>query len=212
MLNQLFSPIGEVIEDIRQGKMIILFDDERECEGDFVMAASMVTAEAINFMMRNGSGIICLALTKERASQLDLKLIESRNTTSEASPCCAASIDASCGITSGVSAADRAVTIRAVTNVNNGASSIKVPGHVFPIVASPGGVLERAGHTESSLELMSYAGVYPAAAVCEVMNSDGNVASIEEISLLSKKYGIKMGLVRDVVEACRELIAVDSLS
>lgn len=195
-----FSCADSVVEDIRQGKIVILFDSERENEGDFVMAATKVNAQAIKFMLRYGSGIVSLALTADKAKDLGLPMLRAQNNLT--SPSFAPSIDASFGIGSGVSAHDRAASIAAAVANNSTRESIKVPGHIFPLIAAAGGVLERPGHTESSVELVLRAGLTPAAVICEVMNSEFEVATLSEIMAISQKYGIKVGLIKDVVATC----------
>ena len=191
--------IEDAIEDIRQGKMVILVDDEdRENEGDLTMAAEMVTPEAINFMARFGRGLICLTLTGERCDQLRLPLMVSSNTSSFGTAF-TVSIEARKGVTTGISAADRAHTI--LTAVADGAKpeDLARPGHVFPLRAKNGGVLVRAGQTEGSVDLARMAGLKPAGVICEIMNDDGSMARMPELRKFAKHHGIKICTIADLV-------------
>ena len=169
------SPIEEIIEDIRQGKMVVLMDDEdRENEGDLIMAADKVTAADINFMSMHARGLICLTLTEQRCRQLDLPMMVSKNGASLGTNF-TVSIEAAEGVTTGISAADRARTVQAAVAKNAQSSDIVRPGHIFPLKAQKGGVLTRAGHTEAGCDLGHLAGHEPAAVICEIMNDDGTI-------------------------------------
>ncbi len=195
-----FAPIAEIIEDIQQGKMVILVDDEdRENEGDLIMAAQWVRPEDINFMAAYGRGLICLTLSKERCEQLNLPLMVSQ-TTDKHGTNFTVSIEAAEGVTTGISAADRAVTIRKAVAANAVPSDIVQPGHVFPIMAKPGGVLSRAGHTEAGCDLSRLAGLEPAAAIVEILNADGSMARREDLEIFAKEHDLKMGTIADLIE------------
>lgn len=196
------NTIEELIEDIRNGKMVILVDDEdRENEGDLVIAAQFVTAEAINFMAQEARGLICLSLAPEQVERLGLPLMvkEEQNFTPHKTAF-TVSIEAANGVSTGISAADRAHTIRVASNPNAKPSDIVVPGHVFPIRAKPGGVLKRAGHTEGSVDLAMLAGLNPAAVICEVMNPDGTMARLPDLMKFAEKHGLKVGTIVDLIE------------
>ncbi len=189
----------ELIEELRAGRMIILADDEdRENEGDLVMAAEWVTPEAINFMATHGRGLICLALTREQTDQLNLPLMVS-NTNSKFKTNFTVSIEAAEGVTTGISAYDRAHTIRAAIDDAATPSDIHTPGHVFPLVGRDGGLLVRAGHTEASIDLARMAGLKPAGVICEIMNEDGSMARMPELKSFAKKHGLKVGSIADVI-------------
>lgn len=189
----------ELIEAICQGKMVILMDDEdRENEGDFVMAASCVRAEDINFMARYGRGLICLTLTKQRCNQLNLPLMV-RDTYYTQRTNFTISIDAAQGVTTGISAADRAHTIRTAVAPEAGPSDLVQPGHIFPLMSQPGGVLTRAGHTEAGCDLARLAGLEPAAVIVEILNEDGTMARRPELEVLAKEHGLKLGTIADLI-------------
>ncbi len=191
--------IEEAIEDIRQGKMVILVDDEdRENEGDLTLAAEMVTPEAINFMARFGRGLICLTMTAERCDQLRLPLMVSSNTSSFGTAF-TVSIEAKKGVTTGISAADRAHTI--LTAVSDGCKSddLARPGHIFPLRAKPGGVLVRAGQTEGSVDMARLAGLRPAGVICEIMNDDGTMARMPQLKKFAREHGLKICTIADLV-------------
>lgn len=189
----------ELIEDIRQGKMVILMDDEdRENEGDLVMAASHVTPEAINFMARYGRGLICLTLTRSRCEQLKLPLMVQDNT-AQLSTAFTVSIEAAEGVTTGISAADRATTVLAAVAPDARPDDLVQPGHVFPLMAQPGGVLTRAGHTEAGCDLARLAGVEPAAVIVEILNEDGSMARRPDLEKFAHEHGIKMGTIADLI-------------
>jgi 3,4-dihydroxy 2-butanone 4-phosphate synthase/GTP cyclohydrolase II len=193
------NSIEEIIADIRAGRMVVLMDDEdRENEGDLVMAASQVRAEDINFMASHGRGLICLTLTRERCEQLALPLMvqqnESMHTTNFT-----LSIEAARGVTTGISAHDRAQTILAATAPNAVPSDIVQPGHIFPLMAKPGGVLTRAGHTEAGCDLARLAGLEPAAVIVEILKEDGSMARRPDLELYAKRHGLKMGTIEDLI-------------
>lgn len=189
----------ELIEELRAGRMIILADDEdRENEGDLVMAAEWVTPEAINFMATHGRGLICLALTEEQTEKLDLPLMVT-NTNSKFKTNFTVSIEAAEGVTTGISAFDRAHTIRTAIAENAKPADIHTPGHVFPLVAREGGLLVRAGHTEASVDLARLAGLKPSGVICEIMNDDGSMARMPELKKFAKKHNLKVGCIADVI-------------
>ena len=191
---------AEIIEDIRLGKMVILMDDEdRENEGDFIMAADMVTPEAINFMATHGRGLICLTLTADRCEQLKLPLMVDDNTAAFSTNF-TVSIEAAEGVTTGISAADRAITVQRAVASNAKATDIVMPGHIFPLKAQAGGVLTRAGHTEAGCDLARLAGREPAGVIVEILNEDGSMARRADLEVVAKKHGIKLGTVADLIE------------
>jgi 3,4-dihydroxy 2-butanone 4-phosphate synthase/GTP cyclohydrolase II len=188
-----------IINEARNGRMFILVDDEgRENEGDLVIPAQMATPDAINFMARHGRGLICLALTKERAEQLGLEPM-TRTNRSRNETAFTVSIDAQEGITTGISAADRARTIAVAIDASNGPDAIVSPGHVFPLVARPGGVLVRAGHTEAAVDVARLAGLNPSAVICEVMRDDGTMARLDDLMDFARAHGLKIGTIRDLI-------------
>lgn len=191
--------IPEAIEDIKAGKMIIIVDDEgRENEGDLVIAAEKVTPEIINFMAREARGLICLPLTKERVEELRIPMMVQDNT-SRFSTAFTVSIEAKHGVTTGISAHDRAATVKAAIDPATRPGDIARPGHVFPIKARDGGVLVRAGHTEASIDLARLAGLYPAGVICEIMNEDGTMARLPQLEVLAAKHNLKMISVADLI-------------
>ena len=194
------SSVEDVIEDIRNGKMIILVDDEdRENEGDLVMAADMVTPEAINFMIREGRGLVCLPMTDERANELELFPMVEDNT-SRFGTAFTVSIEARKGVSTGISPADRATTILAAIDDDATPSDLARPGHVFPLRARKGGVLVRAGQTEGSVDLARIAGRRPAAVICEIVNDDGGMARLPDLEKFSKKHDIKICSIAQLIE------------
>jgi len=198
----------ELIEELRAGRMIILADDEdRENEGDLVMAAEWVTPEAINFMATHGRGLICLALTQKQTDQLNLPLMVA-NTNSKFKTNFTISIEAAEGVTTGISAYDRAHTVRTAIADDVQPSDIHTPGHVFPLVGKDGGLLVRAGHTEASIDLARMAGLKPAGVICEIMNEDGTMARMPELKVFAKKHNLKVGCIADVI---RHQLQHDSL-
>lgn len=193
------NSIEEIIDDIRQGKMVILMDDEdRENEGDLIIAAERVTAEDINFMATNARGLICLTLTGERCEFLKLPLMVGENNTPY-NTSFTVTIEAANGVTTGISAADRARTIQVAVGRESKAEDIVQPGHIFPIMAQPGGVLRRAGHTEAGCDLARLAGYQPAAAIVEIMNEDGSMARRADLEQFAKKHGLKIGTIVDLI-------------
>jgi 3,4-dihydroxy 2-butanone 4-phosphate synthase / GTP cyclohydrolase II len=194
-----FAPIDEAIKAIRDGKMIVVVDDEdRENEGDLTMAASTVTPEAVNFMARNGRGLVCLAMTPERLDELDIPLEVSDNSSPRETAFCV-SIDARAGTSTGISAADRARTILAAVDPATTPRDLIRPGHVFPLRSRPGGTLVRAGHTEAAVDLARIAGLPPAGVICEVMNDDGTMARVPELKKFARKHGLLMITIADLI-------------
>lgn len=192
--------IEEIIEDIRQGKMVILMDDEdRENEGDLIMAAECVTPEAINFMATYGRGLICQTMTKARCQQLNLPLMVTNNN-AQFSTNFTVSIEAAEGVTTGISAHDRAVTVQAAVAKNAKAADLVQPGHIFPLMAQDGGVLIRAGHTEAGCDLARLAGFEPSGVIVEILNEDGTMARCPDLEVFSEKHGIKIGTIADLIE------------
>jgi len=197
-----FNTVEEAIEDIKKGKMVIVVDDpDRENEGDLVMAAEKVTPEAINFMAKYGRGLICLSLTPERCEELDLHPMTPMNTDPKRTYFCV-SIDAHprYGTSTGISAYDRAITIKLAISPNAKSSDFIKPGHVFPLKARPGGVLERAGHTEASVDLARLAGLYPAGVICEIMKDDGTMARLPDLMEFAKKHNLKIITIADLIK------------
>ena len=193
------NTVEEIIEDIRQGKMVILMDDEdRENEGDLIIAAECITTSDVNFMATNARGLICLTLTRERCEFLKLPLMVDENNTPYSTNF-TVSIEAASGVTTGISAADRARTIQVAVDRASQPSDIVQPGHIFPIMAQPGGVLRRAGHTEAGCDLARLAGLTPAAAIVEIMNEDGTMARRPDLELFAEKHGLKIGTIVDLI-------------
>lgn len=194
------SPITEIIEDIRAGRMVVLVDEEdRENEGDLVLAAEHVTPEAINFMARYGRGLICLTLTEQRCRQLGLELMV-RDNRSPYSTAFTMSIEAAEGVTTGISAHDRARTVQAAVARAARPEDIVQPGHIFPLRAQPGGVLIRAGHTEAGCDLAHLAGLEPASVICEILKDDGTMARLPDLIPFAQEHGLKIGAIRDLIE------------
>ena len=195
-----FSSIEEALTDLRQGKTVIVVDDEdRENEGDFVCAAEFVDSDVINFMAKYGRGIICAPLLSSRAKELGLDLMVDSNTSLHETPF-TVSVDYVHGTTTGVSAADRAATIRAFVNPSTKASDLARPGHIFPLRALEGGVLRRAGHTEAVIDLCKLAGLYPAGVLCEIMNDDGTMARVPDLMKIARHFHLKIITVKDLIE------------
>jgi 3,4-dihydroxy 2-butanone 4-phosphate synthase/GTP cyclohydrolase II len=193
------SPIEEIVAELKAGRMVILVDEEdRENEGDLVMAAEHVTPEAINFMVRHARGLVCLTLTDARCRQLGLKQMVSDNQTPHGTAF-TVSIEAAEGVTTGISAADRAVTIQAAVAKNAVPGDIIQPGHIFPLRAQPGGVLVRAGHTEAGCDLVGMAGLEPASAICEILKDDGTMARLPDLLEFAKEHGLKIGAIADLI-------------
>lgn len=190
----------EIIADIKAGKMVILMDDEdRENEGDLIMAAECIDAEAINFMARYGRGLICLTLTEKRCQQLNLPLMVSQNS-SPYETSFTVSIEAAVGVTTGISAGDRARTVQAAVAADAKPTDLVMPGHIFPLKAKDGGVLSRAGHTEAGCDLARLAGFEPAAVIVEVLNEDGTMARRPDLEAFAKEHNIKIGTIADLIE------------
>src|SRR5437868_5023968 len=189
----------EIIDEARNGRMFILVDDEdRENEGDLIIPAQMATPDAVNFMARHGRGLICLALTKERADKLGLEPM-ARTNRSRNETAFTVSIEAKDGISTGISAADRARTIAVAIDSANDADAIVSPGHVFPLVARPGGVLVRAGHTEAAVDVARLAGLNPSGVICEIMSEDGTMARLADLTDFARSHGLKIGTIRDLI-------------
>ncbi|WP_026472165.1 bifunctional 3,4-dihydroxy-2-butanone-4-phosphate synthase/GTP cyclohydrolase II [Alkanindiges illinoisensis] len=193
------NSVEELIADIRAGRMVILMDDEdRENEGDLIMAASHVRPEDINFMITHARGLVCLTLSKERCQQLDLPLMVERNGAQHGTNF-TLSIEAAEGISTGISAAERARTVQAAVAPLAKPTDIVQPGHIFPLMAQPGGVLHRAGHTEAGCDLARLAGLEPASVICEIINEDGEMARRPDLEVFAQKHGIKIGTIADLI-------------
>jgi 3,4-dihydroxy 2-butanone 4-phosphate synthase/GTP cyclohydrolase II len=193
-------PIEEIIEEARNGRMFILVDDEdRENEGDLVIPAQMATPDAVNFMATHGRGLICLTLTRTRCEQLGLELM-SRNNGTRHETAFTVSIEAREGVTTGISAGDRARTVSVAIDAAQGRDDIVTPGHVFPLIARDGGVLVRAGHTEAAVDISRLAGLNPSGVICEIMKDDGTMARMDDLVPFARKHGLKMGTIRDLIE------------
>ncbi|MDS1140516.1 bifunctional 3,4-dihydroxy-2-butanone-4-phosphate synthase/GTP cyclohydrolase II [Pusillimonas sp. SM2304] len=194
------SPVTEIVAELRAGRMVILVDEEdRENEGDLVMAAEHVTPEAINFMVTHARGLVCLTLTEERCRQLDLPLMASRNGTRFGTNF-TMSIEAAEGVETGISAADRARTIQVAVARDAKPADLVQPGHIFPVQAVRGGVLVRAGHTEAGCDLTALAGLTPAAAICEILKPDGTMARLPDLKLFAREHGLKIGTIADLIQ------------
>jgi 3,4-dihydroxy 2-butanone 4-phosphate synthase/GTP cyclohydrolase II len=194
-----FNTIEEAIEDIKKGKMVILVDDEdRENEGDLTMAAEAITPEAINFMAKFGRGLICLSMTPDRVEHLQLPMMTTDNTSSFGTAF-TISIEAKKGVTTGISAADRATTIKTAISPKSGPEDLARPGHVFPLRAKAGGVLQRAGQTEGSVDLARLAGLAPAGVICEIMNDDGTMARVPQLMEFAKTHKMKIVTIKDLI-------------
>ena len=193
------APITEIIEELKAGRMVVLVDEEdRENEGDLVMAAEHVTPDAINFMAKYGRGLICLTLTDARCRQLGLKQMVSDNQTPHGTAF-TVSIEAATGVTTGISAQDRAVTIQAAVAKDAKPTDIIQPGHIFPLRAQPGGVLMRAGHTEAGCDLAQLAGLEPASVICEILKDDGTMARLPDLIPFAQQHGLKIGAIADLI-------------
>jgi 3,4-dihydroxy 2-butanone 4-phosphate synthase/GTP cyclohydrolase II len=193
------SSVEEIVEDSRNGRIVILVDDEdRENEGDLYVPAQMATPEAINFMARYGRGLICLAMTRERIEQLGLPLMARENGTRHQTAF-TVSIEAREGVTTGISASDRARTVAVAIDPSKGREAIVTPGHVFPLVARDGGVLVRAGHTEAAVDIARMAGLLPAGVICEIMNDDGTMARLPDLMKFAQFHGLKIGAIADLI-------------
>ena len=191
--------IEEIVEELRQGRMVVVMDDEdRENEGDLIMAADKITPEAINFMARYGRGLICLTLTKECCQQLRLPLMVGVNESAHATNF-TVSIEAADGVTTGISAADRATTVLAAVKPDAQPRDIVQPGHIFPLMAQPGGVLVRAGHTEAGCDLARLSGLSPSAVIVEILNEDGSMARRPDLEVFAREHGLKIGTIADLI-------------
>ncbi len=195
----MFSKIEEALNDLKEGRMIILVDDEdRENEGDLVLSAEKVTPESINFMTKYGRGLICLSLEESQIKKLNIPMMVENNT-SRFGTAFTVSIEAATGVTTGISAYDRARTIQVASNPNSGPSDIVMPGHIFPLRAKAGGVLVRAGQTEGSIDLMKLAGLIPAAVICEIMNENGTMARLNDLVPYAQKHSLKIIAIKDII-------------
>ena len=198
-LSEFLSPIPDVIEDIRNGRMVVVVDDEdRENEGDLIVAAQMATPEVINFMAKHGRGLVCLAMTPDRIDQLGLSLMSTDNR-SQFETAFTTSIEAREGVTTGISASDRAHTIAVAIDPNHGPEDIVTPGHVFPLRARAGGVLVRTGHTEAAVDLARLAGLNSSGVICEIMNDDGTMARLPDLVKFAQFHGLKVATIADLI-------------
>jgi len=194
------APIHEIVQDLRDAKMVVLVDEEdRENEGDLVLAADFVSAESINFMARHARGLICLTLTEDRCRQLRLPLMVA-SSGARFGTNFTVSIEAAQGVTTGISAADRAATVAAAVAADAQPEDIVQPGHIFPVMAQPGGVLARAGHTEAGCDLAELAGLTPAAVICEVLKEDGTMARLPDLLEFAEQHGLKVGTIADLIQ------------
>lgn len=194
------SPVPEIVAELRAGRLVILVDEEdRENEGDLVMAAEFVTPEAINFMVTHARGLVCLTLTEDRCRQLDLPLMASRNGTRFGTNF-TMSIEAAEGVDTGISAADRARTIQVAVARDAKPADLVQPGHIFPVQAVRGGVLVRAGHTEAGCDLTALAGLVPAAVICEILKPDGTMARLPDLKVFAREHGLKIGTIADLIQ------------
>ena len=198
-ISDAIAPIEDIIDEARNGRMFILVDDEdRENEGDLIIPAQMATPDAINFMASHGRGLICLALQRKRVEHLGLGMMSTNNRTRHETAF-TTSIEAAEGVSTGISAADRARTISVAIDASRGPQDIVTPGHVFPLVAREGGVLVRAGHTEASVDVSRLAGLNPSAVICEIMRSDGTMARLDDLLAFASKHSMKIGTIRDLI-------------
>src|SRR3989338_5111936 len=205
----MLNSIEEILEDLRQGKMVIVMDDEgRENEGDILCAAQYITAEKVNFLARNARGLICVPMEEERLGQLKLHpmRIDVNQEHLKDDTAWAISVDAAAGVTTGISAADRAHTVKVLIDPNSKTSDFVTPGHLFPLRAKKGGVLVRAGHTEASVDLTRQAGLYPAGVICEIMNDDGTMARSSDLKVFSKKHNLKICTIDSLIEYLRRSV------
>ena len=212
------STIEDVIEDARQGRMFILVDDEgRENEGDLVIPAEKTTPEVVNFMAKHGRGLICLSMTRQRVEELGLQPMAQKNQ-AQHQTAFTVSIEAREGVTTGISAADRAHTIAVAINSNRGSHDIVSPGHIFPLVAQDGGVLVRAGHTEAAVDVSRLAGLNPSGVICEIMNDDGTMARMPDLMTFAQEHGLKIATIADLIayrrrtEKLIELVATSKIN
>jgi 3,4-dihydroxy 2-butanone 4-phosphate synthase / GTP cyclohydrolase II len=205
----MFNKIGEIIDDLKQGKMVVIMDDEgRENEGDLLVPAQFITPESINFMARNARGLICVAMEEERLNHLGLHPMKdfslSHQMHKRSNTGWAISVDAAHGVTTGISAFDRAHTVKVLVDPKSTPADLETPGHLFPLRARKGGVLVRAGHTEAAIDLMHLAGLYPAGVICEIMNDDGTMARTTELVEFAKRHKIKMGTIDSLIKHRRK--------
>ncbi|MDG1020816.1 MAG: 3,4-dihydroxy-2-butanone-4-phosphate synthase [Emcibacteraceae bacterium] len=199
MPNNFLSPIEDVLEDAKNGRMFILVDDEdRENEGDLIIPSQMATPDAINFMATHGRGLICLTMTAERSEELGLEMMSQNNRTRHHTAF-TTSIEAAEGVTTGISAADRAHTVAVAIDPTKSKDDIVTPGHVFPIIARRGGVLVRAGHTEAAVDIARLAGLIPSGVICEIMNDDGTMARLPDLVEFAKKHNLKLATIADLI-------------
>ena len=199
-----FSPIPEVLSDLKKGRLVIVVDDQdRENEGDLIVSAQHATAANINFMAKHGRGIICVPMESGRLEELGIDLMVV-NSTDDLKTAWTVSIDAKQGVTTGISAQDRAKTVQALIEPKTKSKDLARPGHIFPLRAREGGVLVRAGHTEACVDLMKLAGLYPAGAICEIMNDDGSMARTPDLVKFAKQHKLKVCAIRDLIEHRRK--------
>lgn len=199
-IQNMISPISEVIQALREGSMVIIVDEEdRENEGDLLMASQFITPADINFMVTHARGLVCLTLTQEQSDRLGLSLMSSKNGTQYGTNF-TTSIEAAEGVTTGISASDRAKTIQVASHPKASPEDIVTPGHIFPIIAKRGGVLERAGHTEAGCDLTRLAGLTPSSVICEILNEDGTMARLPQLIEFAKKHQLKIGTIADLIE------------
>lgn len=199
MIESHLAPISEIVEEARNGRMVVLVDDdERDNEGTLILPAQMVTPASVNFMATHGRGLVCLALTQDRADRLGLSPMTARDNGHRRAGF-TASIEARTGVTTGISAADRARTVSVAVSASSGPDDIVSPGHVFPLVAKAGGVLTRAGHTEAAVDIARLAGLDPSGVSCEIMNDDGSMARLADLIAFAAAHGIKIGAIRDLI-------------
>ncbi len=204
MTKSAISPIEDIIEDARNGKMFILVDaEDRENEGDLIIPSQMATPEAINYMVMHGRGLVCMSLTGERAEQLGLEMMV-RHNQERLQTAFTVSIEAREGVTTGISAHDRSHTIAVAIDPTKNHQDIVKPGHVFPLVAREGGVLVRAGHTEAAVDIARLAGLYPSGVICEIMNDDGSMSRLDDLVPFAKRHGLKIGTIADLIEYRRK--------
>jgi 3,4-dihydroxy 2-butanone 4-phosphate synthase/GTP cyclohydrolase II len=205
--NNQFHSIQDILTDFKNGRMVILVDDEdRENEGDIIIAADFITAETINFMSKHARGLICLALHPDQVDRLRLpQMVSDEKNSSPNKTAFTVSIEAANGVSTGISAQDRAHTVKVASNPKSGPQDIQMPGHMFPIRANKNGVLSRNGHTEAGVDLAKLSNLNPAAVICEVMNDDGTMARVPDLLQFAKKFGVKMGTIKDLVSFRKNL-------
>ena len=198
-----FAPIEKVLAELRQGRMIILVDNElRENEGDLLVAAEKIRPEHINFMVTHGRGLVCLAAAGEMLDRCQIPMMMSRNKSKFQSPF-TVSVDAAVGIATGISAADRSATVQRIIAPQSGPADFVMPGHIFPLRADEGGVLAREGHTEGGVDLAKLAGLQPASVICEIMNDDGSMARLDDLTLFARKHDLSLVSIQNVIEAIK---------